>query len=680
MNSTGEKTKWVPIPAEELRAAADAQRSTQSSANSRSQSQQRAQNHTQGTSSGAASRSTQGSQERNKSSAGRAQSAFGSASHSEAHSRAGSIQSSPRHPSARLRRIPDDGTQSRRSSRANSPRPYAGSNVAPVPAADPSQPEMPQPVTANGTAYYPPAPHVPSSYGIATPPYPPPQGSIPPVYNPAFTPYPMYPSYPPPGQTYMFWGMPQDPRHPYPVSSQSQSPATHPSSLARSEGVTPPTSVGPSPGEERPEPTAATGAAGIKDASSESQKPSRRQRLLSFGSIGADGEIVGEGEEVEGAQGGADRSGMLGLNLESLSIDNGAETTPRSVEQPVQPVAEPMGLIVGETESSATARQPSAPGSYIGTSTAPSAASIPGAINRDEQSVSEAPASSRPAIEFGTTCQATIEEELTSSQSAVPVQPVQPVAGAAGPSLELVPEGIPLRVRLSPLGAVVNAEGLPSTPVPASAGGALYANNSPVPTADSSRDDELRVRDFGYGFGRGRYDAGYVPRDDRGPKDRPYYGGRSGSRSYDEGYRRGFGSRRGRGSSRGYGRGGRGGRDYAGGRGSYPRYPPRDADFEMDEGLVYGVPPVDPAMYYGAPIPAAGFVPPGYDMYAPYGAGYPLPPVPAVAPAAPVPAPLTKLSFPLDPTRYYLLGQLEYYLSEDNMAQDFYLRKHVSIA
>jgi hypothetical protein len=42
-----------------------------------------------------------------------------------------------------------------------------------------------------------------------------------------------------------------------------------------------------------------------------------------------------------------------------------------------------------------------------------------------------------------------------------------------------------------------------------------------------------------------------------------------------------------------------------------------------------------------------------------------------------VPAPLSAPSLPLDTTRYYLLGQLEYYLSPQNMARDFYLRKQV---
>ncbi|KAF9566502.1 hypothetical protein CPC08DRAFT_628295 [Agrocybe pediades] len=43
----------------------------------------------------------------------------------------------------------------------------------------------------------------------------------------------------------------------------------------------------------------------------------------------------------------------------------------------------------------------------------------------------------------------------------------------------------------------------------------------------------------------------------------------------------------------------------------------------------------------------------------------------------PVPAPLSTVPFPLDPTRYWLLGQLEYYMSPQNMAQDFYLRQQM---
>ncbi|KAF9530045.1 hypothetical protein CPB83DRAFT_763940 [Crepidotus variabilis] len=43
----------------------------------------------------------------------------------------------------------------------------------------------------------------------------------------------------------------------------------------------------------------------------------------------------------------------------------------------------------------------------------------------------------------------------------------------------------------------------------------------------------------------------------------------------------------------------------------------------------------------------------------------------------PVPVPMSTISFPLDSTRYYLLGQLEYYLSPQNLAQDFYLRQNM---
>ncbi|KAK0446065.1 winged helix DNA-binding domain-containing protein, partial [Desarmillaria tabescens] len=39
--------------------------------------------------------------------------------------------------------------------------------------------------------------------------------------------------------------------------------------------------------------------------------------------------------------------------------------------------------------------------------------------------------------------------------------------------------------------------------------------------------------------------------------------------------------------------------------------------------------------------------------------------------------PVTVLTFPLDSTRWYLLGQLEYYLSVQNMAQDLFLRRQM---
>ncbi|KAJ4468779.1 hypothetical protein J3R30DRAFT_3304423 [Lentinula aciculospora] len=44
-----------------------------------------------------------------------------------------------------------------------------------------------------------------------------------------------------------------------------------------------------------------------------------------------------------------------------------------------------------------------------------------------------------------------------------------------------------------------------------------------------------------------------------------------------------------------------------------------------------------------------------------------------------MPAPISRLSVALDPTVYYLLGQLEYYLSPQNLAQDFFLRQKASM-
>lgn len=53
---------------------------------------------------------------------------------------------------------------------------------------------------------------------------------------------------------------------------------------------------------------------------------------------------------------------------------------------------------------------------------------------------------------------------------------------------------------------------------------------------------------------------------------------------------------------------------------------------------------------------------------------------PAISPLAsspPVPVPVSPITFPLNPTRWYLLGQLEYYLSPQNLAQDFFLRQRM---
>ncbi|KAF8325851.1 uncharacterized protein EI90DRAFT_2931249 [Cantharellus anzutake] len=57
-----------------------------------------------------------------------------------------------------------------------------------------------------------------------------------------------------------------------------------------------------------------------------------------------------------------------------------------------------------------------------------------------------------------------------------------------------------------------------------------------------------------------------------------------------------------------------------------------------------------------------------------------LPPVPVgVSPTTlpPIPTPVTKPGFPLDPPRFYLLGQIEYYFSVQNLATDLFLRRQM---
>lgn len=213
--------------------------------------------------------------------------------------------------------------------------------------------------------------------------------------------------------------------------------------------------------------------------------------------------------------------------------------------------------------------------------------------------------------------------------------------------------------------------------------------------------------------------------------DRPRRGGfNKGYGGYDRG---GYTSERRRGRSGGInGYSGRGGysRGYAG-RGSgnhhhhynsYNMYQPRHqvsspavhvgaASFSATSPTFQGLPPshhpqpshveyyLSPASHGGGHGGMATYIPIGYEPYPP-----PPPPVPlslhrassssAQAPlqlsqssaghaghghvAPPMPMPMSQIGFPLDSTRYYLLGQLEYYLSPQNMAQDLFLRRRVS--
>lgn len=150
-----------------------------------------------------------------------------------------------------------------------------------------------------------------------------------------------------------------------------------------------------------------------------------------------------------------------------------------------------------------------------------------------------------------------------------------------------------------------------------------------------------QAREFGHGRPRrGSWASTY------GPHERGGYGGRRG---------RGFGGR------------------YQG------RYPARGGYHYQQQSISLTPPP----QFNPLPLPGADYLngyvpqmpsytPPDYELYQP---------VPVTLPVnsgPPILMPQSALPFPLDPTRSCLLGQLEYYLSLQNMAQDFFLRQRVS--
>lgn len=175
--------------------------------------------------------------------------------------------------------------------------------------------------------------------------------------------------------------------------------------------------------------------------------------------------------------------------------------------------------------------------------------------------------------------------------------------------------------------------------------------------------------------------APYLERGSHGERPRDYEAtGRARRGSYHVGSgpeRGGYSDRRGRGQNN-YGRG----YNRNNNRNSYypPQpLPPRQAAFTVTSPLTHLQPMMppqpDPALtvFYPSPRqPLTTYIPTGYETYPP-----PLSATVASPITPPVPTPRSLLSFPLDPTRWYLLGQLEYYLSPQNLAQDLFLRRQV---
>ncbi|EIW55472.1 uncharacterized protein TRAVEDRAFT_49962 [Trametes versicolor FP-101664 SS1] len=751
---TGEKTKWVPVPPEELqferpnRTQHQRPRPPQTDRNSRPP----------GGPSGAPSTSSgQGSQQQSRaqSSAGMRPppSHTGSVSHSQAQSRTGSVHSSPRHASIRGggRRLPDEGgappfgaSRSMRSSGPNSPAAFAQPQPLPpqefIPGVrsfistnggqggwDPSllstipdsgAPDMPPP----GPFYPPPGPplgmspyHSPQPAGSPAPnPYAQPpmvyagQPGIPqPVHAPGYgtPPYPMYPpysyGYP---QPYMYWPPPNGPPPPPPPQSMpSGSPAmnpVHPGDL----GIPPPTLMA-----RPPPPNESEAVAGYRDVAAtlpaveenraqqnggQSSERGRRIRELNFGSIalqGTQSPSPAPGSPNTGAgsvSGGADR---VSVPADEQSGEDKADGKTFAVFS--------IGVAPGETgparlrsrthsKGPATTVSAGGEGEQSGTSIADAVA-----VLVDVASKALDLTDPTTKWEFGTTN--SVEElagDRTEDAAPSTTNDAQTVDVLSHhPSISAAP--------FVPMGAHYGAPPfVPPVIIPGAPVNGMPSATSPVFTprhpASATEADEWAVRDYGFGFGRGGppgagQPSEYPPRDDRSFRERrdfqpqgPDTFGRPRRGSYGQqgGFDRGgFGGRRGRGLSGGYGGRGYSNRVYSGGRGGYAnqahqRQPP------------YAPPPPPPpppqpeVNYYAPPItPLTTYLPSPYEPYpyAPFPPPAPPPQMAGLQSSAPLPVPLTPIYFPIDSTRYYLLGQLEYYLSVDNMTLDYFLRQQM---
>lgn len=297
-----------------------------------------------------------------------------------------------------------------------------------------------------------------------------------------------------------------------------------------------------------------------------------------------------------------------------------------------------------------------------------------------------------------------------------PIPPPQISGYNIGPQVHVHMPVLPLPSG-SPQGPVQPLpQHIPSlAPLPLSTGFVSpLALSSPVPNQGRGMSptvggDEWEVRDFGFGFGP-TSGTGYMPerlREERHEREfaqareqreggyrepRDYGNGRNRRTSNTAGYS-GNSFEGGRGSYNG--RRGRGMGNYNRGRNGYPRasggysqrhqpplnisttstfqHPMQSGGYQQLQDMSNG--------YYVPPLSGTTqFIPSPYGQYNP---GFPPVPQPQQQQQVgsqtmhPVPAPITTLTFPLDTTQYYLLGQIEYYFSPQNLASDLFLRRQV---
>ena len=305
--------------------------------------------------------------------------------------------------------------------------------------------------------------------------------------------------------------------------------------------------------------------------------------------------------------------------------------------------------------------------------------------------------------EFGTTKhpdnEVGVQPEAEQHQQAEYITPQE----SWSPSEFSYPPSLPNDHLSPPIPALASRVGLSPTTTPPNGLSIDPPNEGPMSTSavllgsDSLDSADLTVKNFGWGFGDGaltrdqtiaRERDHEVSRQREERAERGEVGQRPTRGSYGSvgyvpfEYKSGYGGRRGRGyggrgyNPRGYGRGYQQNRQH-----TQPPFNVTPPTSFQPLPQPQHVDPVNVNGYYSAvQPPMAGYLPGGYETYQPQPMVHV---VPVVTPGVgtgmpPVPSPVSQLSFPLDPTRYYLLGQLEYYLSPQNLAQDFYLRKQVS--
>ncbi|CCM02501.1 uncharacterized protein FIBRA_04603 [Fibroporia radiculosa] len=567
-----------------------------------------------------------------------------------------------------------------------------------------SPPPIPPPVSAQRSYH---SPH--SSGSPVQPPYPlQPHAPVPhmygapsgqgPIHLPyaGTPPYPVYPSYSYGYPPYMYWSA--GPVSHSPVAPDGVPPATvlmrpPPQTDADVTGYRDTGFVLPPPATyDRPREKS---EGGLDTGGDNGFERGRRIRELSFGSIGATVDSGSPGPPIALPT----QSGVLGLDVgRSKEVEQEGSDT----DKPIPPFA--IGVAPGESgparirsRTRTTSKGPTlAPGEAF--SVAISTTEQSGPVQAGEVDTSNASTVVRGGEmkwQFGSTVEA--EEYIdmggrgTDAVHALPANTTMGSDSLVSEAGEVVP--------------VVHVDGTNHVPLPleghdmtvtnglATAHSPSYGHLAPPSTSDPGSPDDLRVKDYGFGFGR---KPGYQPSptsEERGTRDkrdwqdrepvygRPRRGSLGGGFGYDRGGhdRGGYSGRRGRGM--GYaGRGGYHSRAHSRGGGAYQAGQARQPPFIVQPALqplqtdmngFYSHPPPQMTTYY-TPTPT-------YETYpAAYSPVYP-PPLQSASSAPPVPQPQSPLSFPLDPTRYFLLGQLEYYLSPQNVVQDFYLRQQARI-